>query len=745
MKYFAVPALLCASLFTHGQWELMTPIKTRSQFDALAMVSDAQGYAVDKPMGAILRTFDGGVRWERMANNLSNSPTAIFMWDADRGVVVGEGGAVYRTNDGFNTITGQSNPTFGELRCVHFVNDTLGWAGSVTGKIIRTIDGGVTWTLMQSGQPTNNYMTAIQFVDTETGYASCAGSEMLKSVDGGLTWQGVGPFDQLVLIRDLYFYDTEVGVAVGSVGEVIRTTDGGATWDSIPSNTTYTMLDMDVQGDVIVACGAWGRTIRSTDAGLTWTEIQIGSTDHQSVALSASGSGLLGTNGRIHGTSDMGQTWALRHEGTWHTRLNKVSFMDADTGVAVGWQTTGGFESGLLRTTDGGRNWTKAGAGGLGVHLNAEGDGCLGGSSGAFAKTMDGFRTRTSVSGPSVAIRCTWTIDASTMIVAGGAVLGGIYRTANGGTNWTRVLDVGNITINDLWFVDDLQGYAVGEYGDNYRTGDGGLTWDPMPPTSGSHTVFFADPLHGWTRNFRTVDGGDSWTYMGGTAQNTMSIFFTDPDTGYAVAYSGQVEKSVDGGITWENVLPEILNASVGDATIVDGQIVIVCNNGDIFRARVGCSSTPWIPEVSVDDLTLCTPIDGMVQWYRNGVPVDGGTSACIEALQGGIYTVIVTDELGCPSASSEPVQVLITGVGETMKDGSLRLSPNPANSLLYMERTSDRPATVSFIDVQGRVVKQQRIAGNRSTFDVSELHSGVYLLRVIDLEGISTARIVKQ
>jgi hypothetical protein len=40
--------------------------------------------------------------------------------------------------------------------------------------------------------------------------------------------------------------------------------------------------------------------------------------------------------------------------------------------------------------------------------------------------------------------------------------------------------------------------------------------------------------------------------------------------------------------------------------------------------------------------------------------------------------------------------------------------------------------------------VKQQRIAGNRSTLDVSELHNGMYLLRVIDLEGISTARMVK-
>src|SRR5690606_39134504 len=273
----------------------------------------------------------------------------------------------------------------------------------------------------------------IQFLDTDTGYASCYGGKMLKSVDGGLTWQGTGPFDQQVLMRDFHFYDTQEGVAVGSAGEVIRTTDGGATWDSIPSPTTYTMLDLAVQGDVAVACGNWGRVMRSTDRGQTWTVAQVGNSDHQSVALSPGGRGILGTDGRIQRSSDMGLTWAVTNEGTWHTVLNKVSFMDADTGAAIGWLTSGGLESGLLRTTDGGRHWSKAGGGGLGVHLAPSGAGCLGGGNGAFARTTNGFATRNTANGPAIAIRCTWSIDANIHFVGGGAVNGGIYRTANGG------------------------------------------------------------------------------------------------------------------------------------------------------------------------------------------------------------------------------------------------------------------------------------------------------------------------
>jgi len=738
MRHSFLLLVLLLPAFVFAQWELVTPIKTRSEFDAIRMVNDAVGYALDKPMGAILRTHDGGAHWERMANNLGNAPVALFMWDELRGIAVGEGGHVYRTADGFGMITGAQNPTFGELSCVFFVNDTLGWTGSVTGKIFRSTNAGVSWTQMNSGQPTSNFMTAIQFLDTQTGYASCSGGEMLKSTDGGLTWQGVGPFDQLVLPRDFHFYNELLGVAVGSAGEVIRTTDGGATWDSIPSNTTHTMRDLDALGDTLVACGDFGRTIRSTDGGLTWTQIQLGNTDHQSISLTSSGTALLGTDGRIQRSTDLGVTWSVLVEGTWHTRINKMSFANGDTGVAVGWQTMGGFESGTLRTLDGGRHWEKAGIGGLGIHLKPTGIGSRGATF-----TQDFFATTAGLQAPNMAIRCNWSIDANTHIVGGGAVNGGIYRTTNAGGSWTHVLNVGNITISDLWFVDDLQGYAVGEFGDNYRTIDGGITWTPLPPMSGSHTVFFLDAQLGWTRNFRTTDGGDTWTLMGGTPQQTMSIFFTDPDTGYAVSYTGQTVRSVDGGITWSNLLPDILNATVGDATWVDGAIVIGCNNGDIFRAQVACPATADVPVINETGASLCVSTGGSAQWYLDGTLLPGGDTPCIEPVATGLYTVVVSDPLGCVSAPSAPVQVIITGIPSAPGSGT-RIYPNPALDLLRIEPADAAPATITFLDVQGRLVQSTLITGATSV-NVSGLRPGVYLVRVASGSAVESFRVVKE
>lgn len=739
--HFTFLLALATTLACAQAWELTTPIKTRSEFFAMQLLDDDTAFAVDKPMGAILRTTDGGVSWERLIVNDFNKPMALWMWDSQRGIAVCEGGRIMRSTDGFATATTTSHLGYGNFQCVFFLNDTLGWLGSDTGKILRSTDGGATWSATQSGQSSYNYITAIQFLDSDTGYASCYGGKMLKSTDGGLTWQGIGPFDQLVLMYDFHFYDTQEGVAVGSGGEVIRTTDGGTTWDSIPSPTTYTMLDLAVQGDVVVACGNWGRVMRSTDRGQTWTVAQVGNTDHQSIALSAGGRGILGTDGRIQCSSDMGLTWAVTNEGTWHTVLNKVAFQNGQVGVAAGYQTTGGMESGLLRSTDGGRHWSKVGGGGLGVHLAPSGAGCLGGGSGSFATTTDAFANRTPRTGPNVAIRCTWSMDANIHFVGGGAVNGGIYRTANGGTTWARVLDVGNITISDLWFVNGQQGYAVGEYGDDYRTTDGGLTWQEMTTTNGGHTIFFLNDTLGWTRSYRTTDGGDTWIPMNGISSGTRSIFFTNPDTGYAVDIGGQTEMSTDGGQSWSTLLPGIFNAQIMDAAYVDGAIVAVGRWGDIYRAQVACPQSTPTPVITAQGDSLCTGLPGMAQWYFGGEPLPEGTTPCIEALEEGSYTVVVTDALGCASLVSTPYVVVHTGMADAAA-GEFRLYPNPAKDRLILERMDGNSVPFTVIDTQGRTVLSGQLTGPKDSVELRGLRPGLYLLR---LANGRTARFVRE
>lgn len=735
-------ALLLATITTANaqQWVLTNPIKSVSEFADLKMVNDSVGFAVDSRLGAILRTTDGGAHWTRKSINSSVHYNAMYVWDEQRAIVVGERGGVYRTDDGFTTMTTSEDAALGHFYSVYFVNDTLGWVGAAAGRIYRSTDGGASWTLMNSGQ--TGVIMAIQFIDTELGYASCSsGDKMLKSTDGGQTWQGIMP-DFSVTLLDFHFYDALEGVGVGS-GVAIRTTDGGTTWDSIPSNSNYYMTDLDVQGDVVVACGTWGHTTRSTDRGQSWTEVMAGYSDCGSVSLLPNGKAVMGSDGRIMHSNDLGQTWSALIEGTRHTRLEKVSFMDADTGVAIGWQTLGGMSDGLLRTTDGGRTWFNAGNGGLGVHINAQGEGCLGGGSGISSSTTNGFADRHGSGGPDVAIRCTWSISDAIRIVGGGNVYGGIYRTTDAGTNWTHVLDVGNIIINDLWFTNALNGYAVGQTGSNYRTTDGGITWVPMTGTPASTNVFFLDEQYGWIKDQHTDDGGITWS-QNSSQLSAPIIFFTSLDTGYFVTGGGTTVVTYDGTATWEYILPGIPDASIYDAAMVDGAIVAVSKYGDIYRAQVGCSSTPQVPVVSVNGTTLCTELVGQAQWYRNGILLTEDTTQCITVENGGSYHVVVVSVLGCISAPSAIVPVIITGIAD-IHTTSTSLFPNPANEMVRIERLDNAPATLTLSDVQGRIVQQEAISGNLDTVDLTGLKPGVYLVRIATADQVETLRLVKE
>ncbi len=58
-----------------------------------------------------------------------------------------------------------------------------------------------------------------------------------------------------------------------------------------------------------------------------------------------------------------------------------------------------------------------------------------------------------------------------------GAKGGGIYKTTNGGTTWTRLTTIPTTAITSIKFPTPSVGYVVSEDGDVFRTADAGITW----------------------------------------------------------------------------------------------------------------------------------------------------------------------------------------------------------------------------------------------------------------------------
>src|SRR5260370_34106894 len=106
--------------------------------------------------------------------------------------------------------------------------------------MVRTSDGGATWTSQSSGTYSDLYGVSCPDANTCTavghwseGGAASAG---LRTTDGGATWtsQSSGTFNPLL---GVCFTDTNTGAAVGLSATILRTTDGDATWTTQATGT----------------------------------------------------------------------------------------------------------------------------------------------------------------------------------------------------------------------------------------------------------------------------------------------------------------------------------------------------------------------------------------------------------------------------------------------------------------------------------------------------------------------------
>ena len=115
--------------------------------------------------GRILATTDAGRTWTRQYSGTAALDQVDFT-DDEHGWAAG-GDTLLRTTNGGATWTALKEPCQGELNAIHFVSPTLGYAvaaapgerarrgdaagggaftSAVGGSLLRTTDGGVTWT-----------------------------------------------------------------------------------------------------------------------------------------------------------------------------------------------------------------------------------------------------------------------------------------------------------------------------------------------------------------------------------------------------------------------------------------------------------------------------------------------------------------------------------------------------------------------------------------------------------------------
>lgn len=157
----------------------------------IQFIDDQRGWMVDGG-GQILATIDGGRNWHVQLSGHA-SVTAIAILDSQLGWAVFDGGLL-RTTDGGAHWDTWSNQA---LSSVQFITAKIGWglaaAPQVTGVLVRSTDGGRTW----SEVPTPNQIESFSFADSSNGWAA-GGISLLRTMNGGQTWTG-GPLAEFGL------------------------------------------------------------------------------------------------------------------------------------------------------------------------------------------------------------------------------------------------------------------------------------------------------------------------------------------------------------------------------------------------------------------------------------------------------------------------------------------------------------------------------------------------------------------
>ncbi len=244
--------------------------------------------------------------------------------------------------------TTQDIKTTASLRGLSAVNEKVVWASGTGGTVLRTIDGGVTWQVMQVPDADKLDFRDIEAFDANTAYilsiGNGAASRIYKTTDGGETWWlSYQNSNEKAFFDAIAFWDKDHGLAMSDPVNgrflILTTDDGGKSWRSIDKLNMPEAL-----------AGEGGFAASGTCL----------ITQGKQNAFLVSG----GNTARVFRSNDRGRTWAvsetpLRKDGTAAGAFS-IAFKDGKNGMLVGgdYQKPDDGANAAAFTQDGGKTWT---------------------------------------------------------------------------------------------------------------------------------------------------------------------------------------------------------------------------------------------------------------------------------------------------------------------------------------------------------------------------------------------------
>lgn len=329
MKKLVVFFLLVSNFLSSQTWQPLPGIVNNinnQRFDDVFFLNENLGWAANGYYSGVYKTTDGGTNWTLQTTGAMLGGTHYF-------------------------------------RNIEFLDENIGFLGTLNQKFYKTTDGGTTWNLVTNITPNPVAICGLDCVGPSTVYGCGAyftPAHIIKSIDSGNTWQFIDMSAYATALVDINFINENIGFVSGnnaSGGVILKTTDGGTTWTQLLNTGTngdyiWKLQILNSNNNVIFGASEAvtpnpGRLVKSIDGGVTWTFTNAPESVVQAVGFLDENHGWMGghTTG-FYETFDAGITWTNTGVGS---NLNRIFFVGS-TAYASG--TTVYKMSNILSNTD---------------------------------------------------------------------------------------------------------------------------------------------------------------------------------------------------------------------------------------------------------------------------------------------------------------------------------------------------------------------------------------------------------
>ena len=333
---------------------------TSQAIRSIYFVSSTVGYAVGR--NTILKTENGGAIWVPQGSPAVDWKS-VRCADELHCIVVGVGGGLFYTEDGFDT---EPKAAGLEPACegCPVILITVGADAAAFQSATRVVsvgaledmgfsnNAGKTYTFF--GRSLSNNYTRLRLTSPSTVFAPGTGGSVAVTTDSGASWNrlGVPTTNDIV---DVAFPTAGLGYAVDTEGAVFRTDNGGGSWAILgESGVVPRAMTASVDGNVVILIGPRGAR-RSANGGANFDPVESPVVENAGLDdVDRTGDGVIYASGKralVFSTNE-GQTWrAMKRPG--RSAIVDVDFVDRKVGYVLD------AAGRVWRTGNRGGSWTE--------------------------------------------------------------------------------------------------------------------------------------------------------------------------------------------------------------------------------------------------------------------------------------------------------------------------------------------------------------------------------------------------